>query len=173
MKCDENLVKRAIAGDINAFGELYKQIYGDMYKFSYLMLGNKDDAVDAVSDAVADIYRYIGKVKNSKAFSAWCMKILWTKCKQKRKEYVEKYVEVSLDDIPEPVEEETYIENVYLKYELMKLGEEERTIILLNFLYGYTSKEIGKFMNLKAETVRSKQSRAMEKLRERMVEHGR
>ncbi len=172
MKCDDSLIKRAMAGDKGAFVSLYKQMYEDMYKFSYLMLGNREDAIDAVSDAVLDIYKNINKVRNVSAFYNWCMKILWAKCKQKRKEYFNKSVEYleELEATSDFVKENS-LENIYLKEELIKLDYDERTIILLKFLYGYNSREIAEIMKLKPTTVRSKQSRALEKLRERMVNY--
>lgn len=177
MKCDENLVKRAMTGDEKAFEALYMQIHGDMYRFAYYMLGNKEDVVDAVSDAVIDIYKYIGSLRSYKTFSSWCLKILWTKCKQKRKEYVDRSEEITLEESAEISTsgnvEDNYIENVYLKEQLMSLNEDERTIVLLSALYGYNSKEIGKIMHLNNSTVRSKQKRALEKLRERIEAYGR
>lgn len=175
MKYDESLVVRAMAGESRAFEELYKQIYEDLYRFAYYMLGNKDDAIDAVSDAVTDMYKCFGYLKNYRSFSSWSMKILWTKCKQKRKEYINKKVESPLEEVPETAgyQSDDYIDNLYLREQLMTLDEDERTIILLNVIYGYNSREIGKLMNLKHNTVRSKQSRALEKLRERMNDYGR
>jgi len=177
MKCDENLVKRAMTGDEKAFEGLYMQMHGDMYRFAYYMLANKEDAVDAVSEAVIDIYKYIGSLRTYKSFSSWCLKILWTKCKQKRKEYVDRSEEMMLEETMEISAsdnmEEHYIENVYLKEQLMALNEDERTIVLLSALYGYNSKEIGRLMNLNNSTVRSKQKRALERLRERIEAYGR
>ncbi len=173
MKYDENLVKMAIASNSTAFEELYNQIHKDMYRFSFFMLGNKEDALDAVSDAVTDMYKYIGNLKSYKAFSSWAMRILWTKCKQKRKEYALKSNEVELKEALEVSQSEDRIDNIYLKNELMALNEDERTIILLNVVYGYNSREISKLIHMKDSTVRSKQSRALKKMKERMSNYGR
>jgi len=57
-------------------------------------------------------------------------------------------------------------EIISLKNSLEKLTDEERTIILLSYTAGYTSKEIGKMLQLKDSTVRSKLMRSTEKLRQ-------
>lgn len=175
MKYDDSLVVRAMAGDKEAFESLYRQIYEDMYRFAYFMLGNTDDATDAVSDAVTDMYITFGKLRNYKSFQLWSMKILWSKCKQKRKEYAVKSVEVSIEDsetICKESYEEEYIKNLDLQKQLLSLEEDERTIILLNIIYGFNGREIAKLLKIKPATVRSKKSRAFAKLRERMDEYG-
>ena len=52
-----------------------------------------------------------------------------------------------------------------LKEALAILYEDEKDIVLLSVVAGYTSKEIAEMLGLKASTVRSKQSRALAKMR--------
>ena len=47
-----------------------------------------------------------------------------------------------------------------------RLGDEERLILSLNLFGGYTSKEIGRILDLNDNTVRSRQKRALEKMAE-------
>lgn len=44
------------------------------------------------------------------------------------------------------------------------LSEEERLVVSLSVFGGYNSKEIGAILDLNANTVRSKRSRALEKM---------
>lgn len=53
---------------------------------------------------------------------------------------------------------------------LMHLSEEERQIIGMSVLAGYTSEEIGKVLHMKAGSVRSKLSRSLGKLRQMLGE---
>ena len=90
----EITVKRAQNGDDTAFATLYQSVYEDMYRMAYYMLGQREDAEDAVAEAVLDMYRYIDKLKKASSFKSWAMKILWVKCKAKMKEYTHKNVEL-------------------------------------------------------------------------------
>ena len=171
MNVNTHIVLSAMAGSNYAFGRLYEDISKDMYRFAYFMLGNKEDALDAVSDTVTDMYKSIGLLQDANAFPAWCLTILRIKCQKKRKEYVDKHSEIVLNESLEIPVREYDIENIQLKNELMALSEEERSIILLNVIYGYNSYEIGEILSQKATTIRSKQKRALEKLRERMTCH--
>ena len=53
------LVRRAKKGDAEAFADLYREIYQNLYRFALYMLGNPADAEDVVSDAVTDAWMTI------------------------------------------------------------------------------------------------------------------
>lgn len=71
MERSENLVKRAKEGEIAAFAALYEEIYKDLYRFALYTLRNRQDAEDAVSEAVTDAFASIGKLRREDAFRAW------------------------------------------------------------------------------------------------------
>lgn len=56
--------------------------------------------------------------------------------------------------------------SVELREALATLSEEEKDIVLLSAVAGYSSKEIGQITKLKPATVRSKLSRSLAKMRE-------
>ena len=159
----QNLVLVAKKGDKDAFAQLYQHIYKDLYKFAYYVLKNDQDAQDAVSDAVMDAYAGISKLKNADAFRSWMFKILSAKCKRKLKTYVVRTQESDLDDVELSVSGSE--ESLELKQALSILSDEERMIVSLTVFGGYDSAEIGKMLNLNRNTVRSKHSRALAKMR--------
>lgn len=165
MDFDELLVQRAKDGDDEAFVKLYEKVYKDMYKYAIYMLDNEQDAEDIVSETVIDMYTGIKKLKNLSLFRSWCFKILSNKCKKKRKSYLKK--NVSIEDCEENVD--LAYENEPGKYHdlevaFSKLSEDEKNIVTLSAIFGYKSVEIGKIMNIKHTTVRSKLSRALAKM---------
>ena len=87
------LVRAAKQGDTQAFAELYRDIYQNLYRFALYMLGNPADADDVVSDAVMDAWMTIGKLRSEEAFDGWVFRILSNKCKRKRNEYLNKPLE--------------------------------------------------------------------------------
>ena len=62
MNTNENLARRARDGDTEAFADLYRQVYQDMYRFALYTLKNPQDAEDVVGDAVADAFFSIKKI---------------------------------------------------------------------------------------------------------------
>ena len=57
-----------------------------------------------------------------------------------------------------------------LKIVLEELPDEERKLVILNLVEGFTFLEISKFLNMKLSTVLSKYNRAMKKVRKRYKE---
>ncbi len=159
----QNLVLVAKKGDKDAFAQLYQHIYKDLYKFAYYVLKDDQDAQDAVSDAVMDAYAGISKLKNPDAFRSWMFKILSAKCKRKLKTYVVRNQQSDLDEVELSVNGSE--ESLELKQALGVLSDEERMIVSLTVFGGYDSAEIGEMLHLNRNTVRSKHSRALAKMR--------
>lgn len=169
MEKELDLVRQAKSGDVKAFARLYEQVYEDMYRYAYYMLQHTQDAQDAVSDTVADAFASIGKLRNAESFRGWIFAILANKCRRKRKEYVNRPLELN-QQMGAPEETEwlphgsSEAEQAVIRQLFFSLPEEDREIIALHLFAGYTSKEIGKMLHVNENTVRSRESRALKKL---------
>lgn len=156
-------VKKAKNGDTKAFAWLYQQIYPDMYRFALYTLRDKEDAEDAVSEAVADAFAAILKLRSEESFKSWMFKILSNKCKNKLKEYANKTLELP-EDIEEKASGQQVEEAALVRKIFFELGEEERLIISMHLFAGYTSREMAELLHINENTIRSKESRALKKL---------
>lgn len=165
-KVIDNLVEKAKRGNIEAFGLLYETYSKDMYKFAYYYLGSAELAEDCIGECVLIAFEKIGELRKSSAFRSWLFKILYNCCnkalseKIRARELIDIY---SLRDLAD--NQKDMSEAAALKNALARLSEEERTIVSLHYIAGYTGKEIGRLLKLKDSTVRSKLMRALEKLR--------
>lgn len=147
--------------DANAFTELYKTVYKDLYRFALCMMKHPQDAEDAVSEAVVSAYENVHKLRKEEAFRSWIFTILANVCKKKLKakerteqELLEHHAVTEMDGgIREDVQKAFFV-----------LSDEEQFVVGLSVFGGYNSKEIGEILNLNANTVRSKRSRALEKM---------
>ncbi len=161
------LIKAAKAGDRDAFGKLYETVYVDMYKYALYMLRNPEDAEDAVADAVTDAYLEIKNLRSEDAFKGWIFRILSAKCKNKRKTYA--VDSQNLSDVEDAAEQigvtEADFSNCEIKELLENLPYEDRMILLLHKFSGYSSAEIGKILGINENTVRSREHRAIKKLK--------
>lgn len=124
------------------FIELYTAVYKDLYRYALYVLGNREDAEDAVSEAVVDAYAEFGKLRDKGAFKGWIFKILSAKCKRRLKGYVNKTLE---------------------------LDGRERQVIAMSLIAGYEGETIARLMKMNHNTVRTVKSRALEKLRRMLV----
>ncbi|MBQ5316032.1 MAG: sigma-70 family RNA polymerase sigma factor [Oscillospiraceae bacterium] len=162
-------VQKAQAGDTQAFAELYSLVYKDLYRVALLNLNNEHDASDAVSDAVLEAYTNIRKLRDANAFKAWIMTILTAKIKNKQKEYVRvRDLMEDIEDLEDTQADETTdikFDGVLLTNAMASLSEDERMVLSLSIVSGYTSEEIADMTGITANTVRSKAARAKEKLK--------
>ena len=161
------LVKEAKQGDAQAFAELYRNIYQNLYRFALYMLGNPADAEDVVSDAVMDAWVTIGKLRSEEAFDGWVFRILSNKCRRKRKEYLNKPLEWK-EEIGEVSGADDLVENFHLRRIFGELDDDDRMIIGMHVFGGYTSREISEITGMNANTVRSRESRALKKMAEKL-----
>lgn len=168
MEIDLQLVKRAKAGDSDAFAGLYSNIYQDLYRFALYTLRNKTDAEDAVSEAVTDAFASIHKLRAEEAFRCWMFRILSNKCKDRLKEYTRKHVEWEEAE-DELFHEEEWSESLYVRKLFMELADDERMIISMHVFGGYTSREIAGMLHMNNNTVRTRESRALKKLAGKML----
>lgn len=161
------LVREAKQGDAQAFAELYRNIYQNLYRFALYMLGNPADAEDVVSDAVMDAWVTIGKLRSEEAFDGWVFRILSNKCRRKRKEYLNKPLEWK-EEIGEVSGADDLVENFHLRRIFGELDDDDRMIIGMHVFGGYTSREISEITGMNANTVRSRESRALKKMAEKL-----
>lgn len=168
MEIDLQLVRKAKAGDAESFARLYSDIYKDLYRFALYTLRNQTDAEDAVSEAVVDAFASIHRLRSEEAFRSWMFRILSNKCKDRLKEYTKKHVELEEAE-GELFHEEEWTESLYLRKLFMELADEERMIISMHVFGGYTSREIAGILHMNANTVRTRESRALKKLAGRML----
>ena len=151
--------------DTKTFAQMYETVYVDLYRFALCMMRNQQEAEDAVSEAVVAAYENIGKLKKPDAFRSWIFTIVSNICKKRLKK------EAARRDY---FGEETYVQAAYedpdvgLAVDVRKafflLEEEEQTIVGLSVFGGYNSKEIGDALKMNPNTVRSKRSRALQKM---------
>lgn len=176
MKVDKGLVIKASQGDKDAFSKIYYSCYRDFYNFAFCNFHNADDAADVVSDAFVEIWRGIKNLKSPESFGAWAFKILSARCKKQISAKILQRCEYAFDDAAEDFYfgvknmEEDVAEKVTLGAALCRLEKEERTIVVLSALYGYTHREIADIIGKPAGTVSSKLYRAYAKLRKLMKE---
>lgn len=156
-------VKLAVGGDCEAFSRIYATVYEELYHIAFYSLRNTHDASDAVSETVLDAFSSIKKLKNENAFRNWILKILAAKIKRKQSEYYRNNDDIS--DYENTLRETFDFEQFEIAEALFDIDDEERLILSLSVLEGYTSREISQICGIKDATIRSKLARTKEKLK--------
>ena len=166
------LVKKAKQGNKEAFAELYGKIYKKLYQFALYTLRNKQDAEDVVSDTIIDSFSSIHLLRKDEAFSNWMFQILSNKCRKKMRDYykeedpIEKYRDLELTS-GLSIEAQMDVRKIFFE-----LSGQERLILSMHLFFGYKTREIASELGLNESTVRSKESRALKKMREKLESEG-
>ena len=74
------VIARARAGNADAWGELYKQFAGPIFRFCRRALPAKEDAEDATMEIFLKLREKISQYDSSRPFSAWLYKVAANHC---------------------------------------------------------------------------------------------
>lgn len=72
---DFSLVERAVSGDRTAFGLLVRKHERRVFRVSLAILGNADDAEDAMQEAFIKAYRHLPQFRRDSKFTTWLTRI--------------------------------------------------------------------------------------------------
>ena len=164
---DEPLVKRAQAGDRNAFSELVRRHQDRVYRYLLRMLGSHEDALELTQDAFVKAWQALPQWQPEAQFHTWLFRIanntaLDALRRRKLVEFVP--LEDSFDapgSEPDPECQAQATQEVrLLEASLKKLAPEHRQILLLREVEEMSYEEIGRVLSLSEGTVKSRLARA-------------
>ena len=76
----EELVEKSKKGDNQAFSELIISMENELYKIARTRLRNEEDIKEAVQETIIKTYSSLKKLRNSKFFKTWIIRILINEC---------------------------------------------------------------------------------------------
>lgn len=179
---EQKLIERASRGDPFAFNALMAAHEKRMYAVALRMFGNREDAQDCLQEAMLRIYRSIGNFKGQSSFATWVYRITMNSCLDELRRKKNKQ-STSLDGLLDqgwaPMDEgetpEKHAMRTELRRELKRaireLPEDMRSAVILRDVQGFSYEEIAQVLNVHVGTVKSRISRAREKLRGKLKEN--
>lgn len=157
-----------------SFEELVAQAEEQVYKTCFHMMGSPQDAADCAQETMLRAYRAFSTFRREAAFSTWITRIAMNVCMD---ELRKRRPVVSLDSLREekgfdpPDEQKSPYSRLeekerllLLRKALSRLPEEARELIVLRDLRSLSYEEIAQITGLPLGTVKSRLSRAREKL---------
>ncbi len=174
---DIQLIHLTLNGDDAAFTELVEKYQKQVHALVWRKIGDFHIAEEITQDTFLKAYQKLASLKKSQSFSSWLYVIAanccssWLRKKQLRKQLLED------KDIAHP-DKATYSEYVLEENErittetqrdvvkklLAKLGESERTVVTLHYFGEMSCSEIGAFLGVSTNTVKSRLRRAQQRL---------
>ncbi len=166
-------VKRCQNGDRDAFEPLFRQNVGKIQRLVWGMIGErKEDTNDVVQEIFLKAYLSLHNFRGDAKFSTWVYRIAVNHCRDYLKRAAPLPLELSEEHIvDEPPsrdkEEEDKLREMQerrasdkLQKLLSHLSAKHRHILVMRELEGMSYDEIGKVLEIKPGTVRSRLNRA-------------
>src|SRR5437773_11550988 len=169
---DQQMVKRARTGDLEAYDELVRRYQERIYATVYHMTANHEDANDLAQEAFIKAFQALKSFKGGSSFYTWVYRIAVNKTINFLKQRKNK-AQLSLDDMDfnaehDPdlvalISEKTPRREINLaelqeklNTAMQKLSEPHRLVVTLHDVQGASHEEIAKIMNCNIGTVRSR-----------------
>jgi RNA polymerase sigma-70 factor (ECF subfamily) len=173
---DEILVERARAHDPEAREELFQRYRNDGYRVAFRLLGNEQDALDVVQEALLKAFSGLAEFDGRSGFRCWFLRITtntaldWGRRRKRRPtqslgESATFLTEAASDDDPA---RRLYMQDLRraLERALARLSPKIRTTFVLFAELGMSYKEIAETEEVPIGTVMSRINAAREKLQQ-------
>ena len=155
------------------FTEYYSKFYNEFYRYAFYFMGNADDAEDAVSEAVTLAFSKFESLRERDKFKYWFLRILQNVCKTalKKRSGAPLPLYNSDDtaiDVPDTGLAEMDV-SAALRQLLDRLKPDDKSIVLMSVLSGYSSEEIAQALGMTAVNVRVRLFRALGSMRDALT----
>jgi RNA polymerase sigma-70 factor (ECF subfamily) len=174
------IVKMAKRGKREGMEKIYEIFAEPIFRYIFLRVGSREEAEDLTSKVFLKVFRRIKTYRESEVpFSAWIFRIAHNELVDYFR--MKKPLFQSLDEVyDEPVSSYYEPEVKLLEEELqrrivqalMQLTPEQREVVVLRYLEGFSIKEIGEVVGKGESAVRSMLSRALRRLNRIFLKKG-
>ena len=175
---DVELIHRTLDGDDSAFSELVKKYQKAVHTLVWRKIGDFHIAEEITQDTFLKAYQRLGTLKQPQRFTGWLYVIAANNCKMwLRKKRLQTQPLEETDSAQ--LEKATYSRYVIeenertigeakrevVKQLLATLQESDRTVITLHYFSEMSAAEIGAFLGVSVNTIKSRLRRAQQRLK--------
>ena len=174
---DVQLIHKILSGDEQAFSTLVRKYQKSVHALAWRKIGDFHIAEEIAQDAFLQAYKNLATLRNPNQFAGWLYVIANNLCKrwhQKQKLSTRSLEGTPMTEIANSSYkryelEQREVEAVERRHEIVKelletLPESERTVVTLHYLGEMTAQEIGNFLGVSVNTIKSRIRRARERL---------
>lgn len=147
------------------FNEAVLEVYIDGYKLAYSILNHQANSQDALHNAVEKAYNHQSTLKDSNKFKQWFLSIVVNEARILLRKN-RRLLSLNTEEIE--IEQETQstdISNqIIFKEYLSVLSLDNRILVVMKIVLGYTHSEIATILGKKESTVKTRIYRSLKKL---------
>jgi len=177
---ERELIRKCKSGDARFYEPLVRAYEAPGLRLAVAMMGNFEDAQDALQEAFIKTYDTLHRFDLRRPFGPWFFQILRNQCRDMLRSRNAKFRFETLDEAvgqrpgnpsagPERVRERNAARELLWRG-LEKIGTEHREILVLKELQGFRYGEIAQILEIPEGTVASRLFHARHALREALLE---
>lgn len=170
---DDNLLRAARSGDMEAFGVLYERYKNPVYSFVARSVSRREDAEDITSETFCRAWSALASFRGESKLLSWLISIAVNLCRdlaRKAPRIPGAMTEIDFDaellSDTDPGPESRSVAKSELTEALRALPATHRHLVVLCDIEGYTAKEAAWIVGCTAISARVRLFRARRKLRE-------
>jgi RNA polymerase sigma-70 factor, ECF subfamily len=171
---DHALIQRVLDGDTEAYAQLVDRHYDRCARVAMRLLGNREDAEEAIQDAFLRAYRALGEYEERERFSGWLVRILVNQCRtmlarSRRRDAL--FVDVDplvVENATEPTGDDAAWPD--LEHALRQLPAEQREAVVLRYTDDLTYEEMARITGAGESALKMRVQRAFARLRDLLQE---
>jgi RNA polymerase sigma-70 factor (ECF subfamily) len=172
---ESELIRRAQRGDTHAYEELVHAYQGIAFRTAYLIARNAGDAEEAAQDGFVKAWRALGRFREGAPFRPWLLRIVANEASNRRRSAGRRTSLVLRAATEEPSggaapSPEAALLSAEQRSALLaavdELPDEQRDVVALRYFLDLSEAEVAETLGIPPGTVKSRTSRALERLRE-------
>jgi RNA polymerase sigma factor (sigma-70 family) len=171
---DADLVRRATLGDDDAIRQIVTNHQDIAFRTAFLITRSEEDARDAVQDGLIKAIRALGRYDPTRPLRPWLLRIVANEARNRvrssrRRTALELRIatEPSEDATPSPEAAALAAEaGAELLAAVNQLPEDQRLVVGMRYFAGLSENETASALGVRPGTVKSRHSRALQRLRD-------
>jgi RNA polymerase sigma-70 factor, ECF subfamily len=165
---EPELIEMVKQGDAAAFEPIVRKYQQKLYTYCYFMLGQRQEAEDAVQDILFKAYRYINTYRKSGTFLSWLYAVANNHCKtllkrKMRRGLLMRLMRAESKQIGEDPEYRELAQNETASL-LVGLSQPEKELLLFRAVQEQSFEQIGQIVGEKPATLRKRFERLRKKI---------
>lgn len=161
------LVAAAQRGGEDAFAAVVRPHLEVAFRLAYVITGSSPDAEDAVQDALVKAWRALGRFRAGEPVRPWLLRIVANEARNRRRSSGRRLrLALRAAAVEPPREDAGAVDRQALLEALHALPEDAQAVLACRYLLGLSERETAAALDVAPGTVKSRTSRALDRLRE-------
>ena len=166
------VIARVLAGDVDAYGIIVDRYQDRFARFANRMLGNREDAEEALQDAFLRAYRALGRYQDRERFASWFYRILVNRCRSilARRASGSEPLDAAAPIRDAPPFDGGLAARDHAAWLVGRLPADQREIVLLRYMEDLSYEEIAAITGLGVSALKMRVQRGLARLRDLLGE---